>query len=305
MLALAFAFVSASQDIVIDGYRVEALAPRERGLGASVLVGGYRAAMLISGGGALIVAGVWGWVPAYLLMAVLMLVGLAATALAREVPTEAPASLGAAIVGPFRDLLRAPGVWGLLAIVVLFKLGDTTANAMTTTFLLRGAGFPLEVVGGFNSGLGLGLSLAGIALGGIVLTRWSLVRALLVFGGLQAVSNLLFLLLTTTGPSYARLALVVGFEQLVGGMGTAAFVAFLTALCSRRFSATQYALLSALTGLGRVFGGPPSGVLAEAAGWPAFFVATFVAALPALWLIARLRKAIDAIDAPAAEAHGG
>lgn len=305
VLALAFAFLSASQDIVVDAYRVDSLPPRERGAGAAVLVFGYRIAMITSGGLALVVADLSGWVAAYVLMGALMLVGMAASFLGEESPAQPPASLGVAVVGPFRDLLANRAVWSLLLIVVLYKLGDTAANAMTTTFLLRGAGFSLAVVGAFNSGWGLAMSVVGVILGGAILSRWSLFRALLVFGILQAISNLFFLALAVAGPSYLLLATVVGFEQLAGGLGTAAFVAFLTALCSRRFSATQYALLSALSVLGRVFAGPPSGFFAEAAGWPPFFVATFVAALPALWLLLRFRAAVESLDAPPVEAHTG
>jgi PAT family beta-lactamase induction signal transducer AmpG len=303
VLALTFAFISASQDIVIDAYRADTLPPRERGAGASAVVLGYRIAMIMSGGLALVVADLSGWVAAYYLMAALMLVGVGASFWGREPPTQPPSTLMLAVVGPFRDLLANRAVWGLLLLAVLYKLGDTTANAMTTTFLLRGAGFPLAVVGGFNAGWGLAMSVSGVVVGGVMLARWSLFRALLVFGALQAVSNLGFVALALVGPSYPLLAATVGFEQFAGGMGTAAFVAFLTALCSRRFSATQYALLSALVALGRVFGGPPSGFLAEAAGWAPFFAATFVAALPALWLLVRLRSAVEALDAPPVEAH--
>ncbi len=305
LIALAFAFVSASQDIVIDAYRVDALGARERAAGAAAIVIGYRAAMITSGGVALVVADLAGWTPAYGLMALLMLVGIGTTLWAREPQASQPPSLAAAVVGPFRDLLGNRAVWGLLAVVVLYKLGDTSANALTTTFLLRGVGYSLATVGAFNAGWGLALSLIGAALGGILLSRWSLFRGLLVFGVLQAVSNLFFLSLLSAGPSYSLLAAVVGFEQLVGGMGTAAFVAFLTALCARRFSATQYALLSALSAQGRVLAGPPAGILAERAGWEAFWIVTFLAALPALLLLARLRRAVEALDAAPVDAHTG
>jgi len=302
-IALTFAFVSASQDIVIDAYRVDALGARERAAGAAAVVIGYRAAMIVSGGVALVVADLAGWPPAYGLMAALMLVGVATTFWSREPETTPPASLGVAVVGPFRDLLANRAVWGLLLVVVIYKLGDASANALTTTFLLRGVGYSLAEVGAINAGWGLALSLGGAALGGVLLARWSLYRGLLVFGGLQAVTNLCFLALIPIGPSEPALAVVVGLEQLAGGMGTAAFVGFLTALCARRFSATQYALLSALSAQGRVLSGPPAGLLAERLGWEAFWLATFLAALPALWILWRLRPAVDALDAPPVEAH--
>ena len=295
-VALAFAFTAASQDIVVDAYRVDALPPRERGAGAAAITLGYRLAMLTSGGLALVVADLGGWSLAYFLMGGFMVVGLGATVISPEPISSPPASLTAAIIGPLRDLFGHRRMWALLALVVLYKLGDASASALTTTFLLRGAGYSLAVVGTFNAGWGLVLSIGGAMIGGVLLSRWSLFRALLVFGILQAITNLMFLLLASVGPSYPLLATVIGVEQLAGGMGTAAFVALLTAMCSRRFSATQYALLSALAAQGRVFAGPPAGYLADMAGWPLFFVATFLAALPALWLILRLRSAIGALD---------
>lgn len=296
VVALSVAFASATQDIVVDAYRVDALPPEARGAGAAAIVLGYRVAMLTAGGLALVVADVAGWVAAYGLMAACMLVGLVASVLAREPASSPPESLSVALSGPVRALLSRQGAVGLLLLVVLYKLGDTAANALTTAFLLRGVGFPLAVVGAFNAGWGLALSIGGAVTGGLVLARWPLVRALFVFGVLQALTNLLFLWLAMAGPSYPLLALVIGTEQFVGGLGTAAFVALLTALCARRFSATQYALLSALAAQGRVLAGPPGGMLAEAAGWPAFFVATALAALPGLWLVVRQRDAIAALD---------
>lgn len=299
-LALAVAFASASQDIVIDAYRADVLLPPERGMGAAVGVFGYRIAMLASGGLALILADQIGWRSAYLIMAGLMAIGLVTSALAPEPALAAvqPKSLAEAVVRPLRDLFSRPGALSLLVLVMLYKFGDALAGTLTTAFLIRGVGFTPTDVGVVNKFLGLGALLLGALAGGVLLARMSLYRALILFGVLQAISNLSFAWLAWAGKSYALLVFAVGFENLASGMGTAAFVAFAMALCNASFSATQYALLSALASLGRVLFGPVTGGLVAWVGWAEFFVITFIAALPGLWLVWRMREEISAADAP-------
>ena len=297
-LALWVAFASASQDIVIDAYRTDLLPASERGMGAAVSVLGYRLAMLASGGLALILADQIGWRQTFFTMAALMAVGLA-TSLAAPEPAlrgTPPRSLRAAVVEPLKDLLLRPGALQLLTLIVLYKFGDALAGTLTTAFLIRGVGFSLTDVGTINKVLGLASLLLGGLVGGLLLVRMSLTRALLFFGALQAISNLSFALLAWAGKSYPLLVFAVGFENLASGMGTAAFVAFAMALCNHSFSATQYALLSALASLGRILFGPLTGGLVEAMGWANFFVLTFVAALPGLWLVWHMRAQIAAVD---------
>jgi PAT family beta-lactamase induction signal transducer AmpG len=291
-VALAVAFLSASQDIVFDAYRTDVLREPERGAGAAISVLGYRIAMLVSGGGALILADqVLGWNAMYALMAALMLVGVVATWFAPEpdVPAQPPRSLRDAVVEPLREFFSRPEAWALLILIVLYKLGDAFAGSLTTAFLIRGAGFSATDVGAINKVLGLVATIVGALAGGAWMAYLGLYRALLWFGILQAVTNLGFMMLALAGKSYALLVVVVAAENLCGGMGTAAFVALLMSLCDRRFSATQYALLSALAAVGRVYVGPASGFLVEAVGWPAFFFLTFVIALPGLVLLWYLR----------------
>ncbi|MCS6781441.1 MAG: MFS transporter, partial [Geminicoccaceae bacterium] len=247
--ALVVAFLSASQDIVFDALRADSLRPEERGAGAAASVFGYRIAMLVSGAGALILADRWlGWTATYWLMAALMAIGMIATWFAVEPePSGAPPkSLEEAVAKPFAEFFARPGAAALLALVVLYKLGDAFAGNLTTAFLLRGPGFSLTEVGAVNKGLGLAATIAGALAGGALMTGLGLYRALLTFGLLQAVTNLGFVWLAAAGRDYAVMVAVVGLENLAGGMGTAAYVALLMALCDRRFSATQYALLSAL-----------------------------------------------------------
>jgi len=297
-LALWVAFASASQDIVIDAYRTDLLPTAERGMGAAVSVFGYRIAMLASGGLALIFADQIGWRQTFFAMAALMGVGLATSLAAPEpaVRGTPPRSLREAVVEPLRDLLSRPGALQLLALIVLYKFGDALAGTLTTAFLIRGVGFSLTDVGTINKALGLVSLLAGGLVGGLLLVRMSLTRALLLFGVLQAISNLSFAALAWAGKSYPLLVFAVGFENLASGMGTAAFVAFAMALCNHSFSATQYALLSALASLGRIVFGPVTGGLVEAVGWANFFVLTFVAALPGLWLVWHMRAQIAAVE---------
>ena len=297
-LALWVAFASASQDIVIDAYRTDLLPASERGMGAAVSVLGYRVAMLASGGLALILADQIGWRQTFFAMAALMGVGLATSLFAPEPALRGtpPRSLRDAVVEPLKDLASRTGALQLLALIALYKFGDALAGTLTTAFLIRGVGFSLTDVGTINKALGLVSLLAGGLVGGLLLVRMSLMRALLLFGVLQAVSNLSFAVLAWAGKSYPLLVFAVGFENLASGMGTAAFVAFAMALCNHSFSATQYALLSAIASLGRILFGPVTGSLVEAFGWANFFVLTFVAALPGLWLVWRMREQIAAVE---------
>lgn len=298
--ALVVAFLSASQDIVFDALRADSLAPEERGAGAAVSVFGYRIAMLVSGAGALILADRWlGWTATYWLMAALMAIGMIATWLVVEPePSGAPPRrLEEAVAKPFAEFFSRSGALALLALVVLYKLGDAFAGNLTTAFLLRGPGFSLTEVGAVNKGLGLAATIAGALAGGALMAGLRLYRALLLFGALQAITNLGFMLLAAAGRDYALMVAVVGLENLAGGMGTAAYVALLMALCDRRFSATQYALLSALSAVGRVYVGPAAGYLVDALDWEAFFLFTFAIALPGVALVAALRARIEALDA--------
>jgi len=297
-LALWVAFMSASQDIVVDAYRADLLPAQERGMGAAVGVLGYRIAMLASGGVALVLADQIGWRQTLIVLAGLMGIGLVVSFLAPE-PAEQgapPGSLRAAVVEPLKDLLSRPGALHLFALIALYKFGDALAGTLTTAFLIRGVGFSLTDVGAINKALGLVSLLAGGLVGGLLLVRMRLSRALLLFGVLQAISNLSFSLLAGVGKSYPLLVFAVGFENLASGMGTAAFVALAMALCNHSFSATQYALLSALASLGRILFGPVTGALVEALGWASFFALTFVAALPGLWLVWQMRAQIDAVN---------
>lgn len=296
--ALVVAFSSASQDIVIDAYRTDILKEKERGVGAAVSVMGYRIAMLVSGALALILSDHIGWRNTYLFMAGLLLIGMIATFFGRE-PDDtdiAPKSLQEAVVGPLREYFSRKSAIFFLVVIVLYKLGDAYAGTLTTAFLIRGVGFSVSEVGTINKGLGFISLIVGAVFGGTLMVRLKLYRALLAFGILQAVSNLSFMVLAWLGKSYIMLVFTVAFENLSGGMGTAAFVALLMAMCNHRYTATQYALLSSLAAIGRIFVSPTSGFLVESIGWAYFFFITFLTALPGLVLLWWVRDDIAQLE---------
>jgi PAT family beta-lactamase induction signal transducer AmpG len=405
LLAALVAFVSASQDVVIDAYRTNLLPAHERGLGSSLNVMGYRMAMILSGGIAFIWAdptqgGAWSWPEIYRFMAwtmvgaavvtvvllprlptlpraelptsvarqdlfgfaaVLVAVALGFVASERFGPPLAQAILGPVLsgtamsaalqqkwmdllalmlglaftlplaawaaraarfetlLGGLRSYFGQDGAWPFLAFIVLYKLGDAFAGALLTPFLLQGMHFSLAEVGVVNKIVGIWLSIGGALLGGLLMLRLGLWRALMIFGILQMLSNLGFWWLAVAGqglmpglvlpafdwgfvklaqatPVDGGLLFVVAAENLSGGMGTAAFLAFLMSLCNQRFTATQFALLSAFASVGRVWVGPLAGVLAESIGWPTFFVISTVMALPALVMLWWLRRPVRALE---------
>jgi PAT family beta-lactamase induction signal transducer AmpG len=295
LVAILVAFASASQDIVVDAYRTDLLHPAERGLGAGLAVMGYRIAMIFSGALALLAAAFWGWQATYWLMALLMVVGMLATFLGPEpaVGGQPPATLREAVWQPLLELALRPQALLLLALVVFYKLGDAFAGALTTAFLIKGAGFGIAEVGAVNKGVGMAATIAGVLTGGALMVRWKLYRALLRFGFLQGVAVLAFAALAAVGHELALMVVAVFLENFTAGMGTAAFTALLMALCDHRYSATQFALLSALSAIGRVYVGPLSGLLVAAMGWTNFFVFAALMALPGLWLVARQRALLE------------
>ncbi|NYT63311.1 muropeptide transporter [Alcaligenaceae bacterium] len=303
MLAVLVAFLSATQDIAFDAYSTDVLRTEERAAGAAVKVLGYRLAMIVSGGLALVLADQWlGWGNTYFLMGGFMALCAIATVLAPEpeVVARPPRSLAIAVVEPLLEFFKRPGALSILLLIVLYKLGDAFAGALSTTFLLRGAGFTGTEVGTVNKVFGLAATIVGALAGGALMTRLGLYRSLMLFGLLQAVSNFGYWVLAVTPAQIYSMALVVGIENLCGGLGTAAFVALLMALCKQEFSATQFALLSALSAVGRTYlAGPLTPPLVESIGWPGFFVMTVFIAIPGLVLLRMRRAEINRLDAAA------
>lgn len=416
LVAVLVAFLSASQDIVIDAYRTDILHPSERGIGSSFNVFGYRLAMILSGGIAFVWADTvsgngWPWSKIYMIMAFIM-IGAAVISLFLlpsvaktnvAVQTNAKndligfvALLAAVVVGyqfttrlatPLLDYLFLPhqategatdpsvvaqmaasranikkwldlaslfiglgftlplawwaskkakfetlnislsnyfsmkGAASFLALIILYKLGDSFAGSLLTPFLIKGVGFSQAEIGVVNKVIGMWLTIFGAILGGIIMVKLRLFKSLMLFGILQMLSNLGFWLVAVMGkgawgsftlPPFDivivslkeatqvdwLLLLVIGLENLTGGMGTAAFVAFLMALCNQRFTATQYALLSAFSAIGRVWVGPLAGTLLDIIGWPIFFIFSTVMAFPGLYMLWKLKPVIEQLETP-------
>ncbi len=299
-LAVLVVFLSATQDIAFDAYCTDVLRKEERGAGAAVRVMGYRLAMIASGGLALIMADQWiGWGNTYMVMGGLMLLCALATLWAPEPEHVArpPRTLREAVNEPLREFFMRRGAMEVLLLIVLYKLGDAFAGALSTTFLIRGAGFTPTEVGTVNKVLGLAATIFGALAGGALMSRWGLYRSLMAFGLLQAVSNLAYWLIAVSPKSLWLMATGVGIENLCGGLGTASFVGLLMALCHQRFSATQFALLSALSAVGRTYlAGPLTPPLVDYLGWPGFFLLTVVIALPGLVLLRKLRGTIETME---------
>lgn len=295
VLAFALAFASASQDIVYNAYFTDLLQARERGFGAAMQTGGYRLAMIVSGALVLILSDHIGWRASYLLMSLLMLCAMLPAVFGPEPADQAlaPRTLAAAVLEPLKEILTRPGIFGLLLLVVLYKFGDWFSGPLTNVFLIEGVHFTATDVGVVNKGFGVAATILGVFVGGVLMARMRLSRAMLLFGVLQACSILGFLVLSEAGHSYPLMVLAVGIENLAWGMGTAAFLAYLMALCNHRYTAFQFALLSALDSISRVFLGPPSGVVAQHWGWSVLFMVSALLALPGLILLWRLRDRID------------
>ena len=284
--ALLVAFFSASQDIVIDAYRRETLHEAELGLGSALYVNGYRVGMLLAGGGGLILAD-WSAFPVmYRLMAGFMFAMIVVTLYAPEpaLPEGRPRTLMDAVFLPFRDYFTREGAWLALAFILFYKLGDTMASAMTIPFYLD-RGYTKTEIGAVVKLFGFWATIAGGTLGGVWILRMGLNRALWVFGIGQMISTLGFAVLANVPASDVALATVVALENFTAGLGTAAFVGFMAALTDRRFTATQYALLSSLMGVPRVLAAAPTGWLAASMGWSAFFTFCAAIALPGLLLV--------------------
>ncbi|MCC6532274.1 MAG: AmpG family muropeptide MFS transporter [Burkholderiales bacterium] len=298
--AFLVALFSASQDIVIDAYRRESLSDIELGFGSAMYVNGYRVGMLLAGGGGLILADWLSFPRMYQLLAGVMALSMLVSALVPEPPLPAgrPRTLTEAVLLPFRDYFTRDGAWLALGFILLYKLGDTLASAMTTPFYLD-LGYSKTEIGTVVKLFGFWATLAGATLGGFLILRIGLTRALWWFGLGQMVSTAGFVVLAGLPPSVPALAAVIAVENLTGGLGTAAFVGFMGALTDRRFTATQYALLSSLMGVPRVLASAPTGWLAQALGWPGFFMLCVLIALPGLLL---LRLGRHLMPAPAAEA---
>jgi len=294
--AVAIVFFSATQDIAFDAYRTDVSLPSERGLAAAATNLGYRTAAWLASACALIVADHFGWRPAFLVLAALMLAFGVATALAPEPDyPHQPRSLRESVVVPLQELLGTPSAATLIVVVLLFKAGDAFANKLFTPFMMD-VGFSKTEIALIVKALFTASTLVGSVLGGILMVRLGLLRSMLAFGVLQAASNLLYCALALAGKSYPIMVGAVVIEHVAGAMGSIALVALIMALCDVRYSAFQYALLSALALLPRYSLGYPAGWIADHGGWYVYYVMSFVLAFPGLTMVYLTRRKIEALD---------
>ena len=306
LFAILVAFFSASQDIVIDAYRIEILDDEDQGIGAAMVTYGYRFGMLVAGAGVFFLADYWSWTHAYLTMAVLVLVGVIVVSFSKEPPL--PISnlnyserehqkrtsrllrwIKQFIVSPFSEFAMRRGWVITLLFIITFKLGDAFLSTMTNPFYID-LGFTKTEIAEVTKVFGLLALGLGLFIGGILIKKIGLLPSLFITGILQALSNLIFAYQALAGYDIGVLTLTIAVENITGGMGTAAFVAYLSILTNKDFTATQYALLSALMSLGRNVLSSPSGYLVDAVGWFDFFVYSSIVAVPGLILLIILIK---------------
>jgi PAT family beta-lactamase induction signal transducer AmpG len=296
-LALLVAFLSASQDVVIDAYRVEILIPDQQGPGAAMIQTGYRIAMLVSGAGALMIAARFGWFAAYATMAALLSVGMLVFILGPEPTTPRETRhrgkgrwdsigdwLATAVTGPFADFMRRPLWPAIVVFIVGYKLGEAMAGVMAMPLYIN-LGFSLNEIAAISKLVGFFATIVGAIVGGLVTAKIGVMRSLLLCGVLQSAGNLFYVLQAFGGHRLDYLALCVAAENLTGAMAGTALVAYLSDLCSPTYTATQYALLSSLASVGRTLVASFGGVLAAELGWVRFFLITTVATIPALLLL--------------------
>ena len=298
-LAAAVAFFSASQDIVLDAYRRELLAEHELGLGNSIHVQAYRLSGLVPGSLAFILADHMAWQSVFIIVAVFMLVGVALTLFIKEINNEhiTPKTLQDAVVLPFKDFISRKGVKSalqILAFLFLYKLGDSMATALQTPFFID-LGFSKTEIGVVAKTASLIAMTIGLIVGGLVMIKLSINRALWLFGVVQIVSILGFAALAEIGHNTYALAITMGFEYLGVGLGTAAFTAFIARATNPAFAATQFALFTALTALPRTFANATTGVIVEQIGWTSFYFVCTALAIPGMVMLLKVAPWSDNI----------
>lgn len=305
MICLAFgvSFFSASQDIAIDAYRTQILKPEERGLGSAYFVFTYRAACLVAGGLALIFAERIGWRLTYQLMALLIILSMIVSWLAPKAdePVEVKKSIFATTLTAIEDIWQREKILLILLFLILYKFGDALVLQLMVNFLLHTLNFSLTEVGLAYKGVGFAATVSGAFLGGLLLVRWNIYRALLVFGLAQAISNFMFVILAMVGKNYMLMLSAIFIENFCGGLSTAALFAFLMTLCDKQFAATQFALFSAVTSLGRVLLGPVAALMVSQYGWVHFYFYAFLISFLGLFVLYFIKQEVVGYASATAE----
>lgn len=299
LAAVLVAFFSASQDIVIDAFRVESLEKELYGAGAGMYVFGYRIGMLVAGAGALYLATFYEWSIVYILMSLLILIGSFAILFASEpeknslIDTQKKKNIfhwfNDSVINPFRDFMKK-GNWKIIILfVVLYKFGDALVSVMANPFYLEMEFSKIEIAN-VSKFFGFIATVTGALIGGVFVKQSGIFKSLLACGILQMLSNLFYAIQAFIGYNIGFLIVTIGFMDLASGMGTAAFIAYLSNLCNIRYTATQYALLSSFASLGLTFLSSPAGYLVVTVGWIPFFIFTSIAAIPGIYFLIILKK---------------
>jgi len=291
LLAILVAFFSASQDIAVDAYRTEILKPEELGAGSGIYVMGYRIAMLCSGALSLIMSDHLQWKTVYLIMAGTMLIGVITTLSASEpeIKDKPPNSIKDAIIHPFIDFFQRRGAFEILVFILLYKIDTAVAGSLITPFMLQ-LGFTKTDIGAVMKGFGFFATIAGTLVGGAVMVRLKMRLSLLIFGILQGIAGFSFMLLAYLGHNYPMMMIAITVENFFSGAGTAAFDAFIMSCCNKKFTATQYALLTSFMAFTRVIVGAPTGWLAKNVGWEMYFFISVLLSIPGLLMLFRFNK---------------
>ncbi len=291
-IVFAVALFSASQDIVIDAYRRELLADDELGTGTSFWVNAYRLSGLVPGSLSLILADHLSWTLVFWITGLFMLIGIVTTLLIKEVSDDeiAPHTLREAVIDPFVEFFSRDGVkagLAILAFLFLYKLGDNMATALATPFYLD-MGYSKTEIGTVAKFAGLWAVITGAAVGGIVMLKVSINRALWLFGFVQLGTIIPYIWLSQAGHTLAGLFVVVSGEYLAVGLGTVALIAFMARETSRAFTATQFALFSSLIAVPRTLANASTGFIVEAVGWTQFFIICTIAAIPGMLMLLKV-----------------
>ena len=299
VLSLSVTFFSASQDIIIDAYRREILLEKEQTIGASAYVLGYRFGALAAGAGGLILADIYSYSFVYTLMSLIMLLGVVTTFFTNEPKiTAQPTTLKESIIEPFKEFFNRYQVekndiqkyvpYLILLFVLLYKVGDTMAHSLSTNFYLE-IGFSKTEIGTVVKFFGLGATLIGAFLGGVLSLKIGLYKSLIYFGVFQLIATLGFAVLFYTGDNIVMLIGVITLENLAAGMGYTAYLAFIANMTSKQFTATQFALMTALMSLPRTFLSGTSGFLVEMLDWDIYFIFCSLIAIPALLILKKIK----------------
>ena len=285
------AFFSASQDIAIDAYRTEVLSEEQLGAGASVYIMGYRLAMIVSGALALILSDHMSWSTVYFIMAMCMGVGILASVFGPEPVTteDAPKTLAEAVYKPFLEFFKRAGAVEMLIFILIYKMDVAFAMALTTPFMMD-LGFSKTDIGAVTKGVGLVATIVGTLMGGALLSKWGIKKSLWIFGILQGLSGFTFFILARVGHNYPIMTAAICIENICSGLATAAFAAFMMNLCDKRFTATQYALLTSFMAITRILVQTPSGFIAKSLGWEMYFIVSILISIPGLLMLMRFDK---------------